>query len=236
MRPIRLFALLFALLAISAVPAAAQSQAINGTIEGTVKDAQGGLLPGVTVTITNTDTGTTRVVVTNGQGLYRAPLLQLGAHKISAELSGFGKFEQTGLQLAAGQTLVLNMTLKVGGVTAVIPSMVYMSRKSILVTVQPSATVTVSSAKPLPIAADSTSGDDDSSGDGEAGSSEGSPGSLLGAALLVAVVILSTSSLALLKSMTPRTAIRARMTRPMMPAIRQPLPSPLLPVLAGGVP
>lgn len=120
MRPIRLFALLFALLAISAVPAAAQSQAINGTIEGTVKDAQGGLLPGVTVTITNTDTGTTRVVVTNGQGLYRAPLLQLGAHKISAELSGFGKFEQTGLQLAAGQTLVLNMSLKVGGVTAVV--------------------------------------------------------------------------------------------------------------------
>jgi hypothetical protein len=58
--------------------------------------------------------------LTNGQGLYRAPLLQLGAHKISAELSGFGKFEQTGLQLAAGQTLVLNMSLKVGGVTAVV--------------------------------------------------------------------------------------------------------------------
>jgi len=36
---------------------AGQSTAINGTIEGTVKDEQGALLPGVTVTVTNIDTG-----------------------------------------------------------------------------------------------------------------------------------------------------------------------------------
>ena len=38
----------------------AQSQAINGTIEGTVADSSGGILPGVTVTITNIDTGAER--------------------------------------------------------------------------------------------------------------------------------------------------------------------------------
>jgi hypothetical protein len=41
----------------------AQSTAINGTIEGTVTDVQGALLPGVTVTVTNIDTGDARVVV-----------------------------------------------------------------------------------------------------------------------------------------------------------------------------
>jgi hypothetical protein len=56
----------------------AQSQSINGTIEGTVRDNSGGVLPGVSVTVTNADTGTSRTVVTNESGLYRAPLLPLG--------------------------------------------------------------------------------------------------------------------------------------------------------------
>ena len=61
-----------------AVPAFGQSQAINGTIEGTIVDAQGGVLPGVTVTVTNIDSGDKRSVITNESGLYRAPLLPLG--------------------------------------------------------------------------------------------------------------------------------------------------------------
>ena len=52
-----------ALLVLAAGAARAQSQAANGTIEGTIKDASGGLLPGVTVTVHNTDTGAERVVV-----------------------------------------------------------------------------------------------------------------------------------------------------------------------------
>jgi len=95
----------------------AQSQAINGTIEGTVKDASGAVLPGVTVTVLNTDTGTQRVVVTNESGLFRAPLLPLGRFTVTAELSGFSKYEQTGIGLVAGQSVVLNIALKVGGLT-----------------------------------------------------------------------------------------------------------------------
>lgn len=97
-----------------AAPAAAQSTAINGTIEGTVQDDQGGVLPGVTVTVTNIDTGDSRAVVTNESGLYRAPLLSLGAYRVSAELQGFKKFEQTGITLRAGQTAVINVRLSVG--------------------------------------------------------------------------------------------------------------------------
>lgn len=110
----RTLALWVVALSVWAGPAFGQSQAINGTIEGTVKDAQGGVLPGVTVTITNTDTGTQRVVVTNEAGLYRAPLLSLGSYKVLFEIANFSKRERAGLTLVAGQIVVVNETLSVG--------------------------------------------------------------------------------------------------------------------------
>jgi hypothetical protein len=100
--------------------AAGQSTAINGTIEGTVKDEQGALLPGVTVTVVNLDTGDQRVVVTNESGLYRAPLLSLGTYRVIAELQGFKKFEQTGVSLRAGQTAVIDVALSVGALAETI--------------------------------------------------------------------------------------------------------------------
>ncbi len=95
----------------------AQSQAINGTIEGTITDQSGAALPGVSVTVTNVDTGDSRVVVSNDAGVYRAPLLPLGRYRVSAELSGFRKFEQQGLTLSAGQSAVINISLSVGNMT-----------------------------------------------------------------------------------------------------------------------
>ena len=113
--PARLLPLLVVALVLPAV-AGAQSAAINGTIEGNVLDVSGAVLPGVTVTITNTDTGTQRVVVTNDRGVYRAPLLPLGNYRLVVEIPGFKTFEQTGLHLSAGQTAVVNITLAVGSV------------------------------------------------------------------------------------------------------------------------
>jgi hypothetical protein len=98
----------------------AQSQAINGSIEGTIVDDQGAVLPGVTVTVTNLDTGDTRVVVSNESGLYRAPLLPLGSYRVNAELQGFKRFEQTGVTLTAGRTAVIDVTLSVGTVSETI--------------------------------------------------------------------------------------------------------------------
>ena len=112
--------LALALLVAAASTAAAQSTAINGSIEGIVSDESGGALPGVTVTITNLDTGDTRVVVTNESGLYRAPLLSLGRYKIEAELPGFKKLEQTGINISAGQTAVISMKLGVGAISETI--------------------------------------------------------------------------------------------------------------------
>jgi hypothetical protein len=102
------------LLIAAAVPALAQSQAANGAIEGTVRDNSGGVLPGVTVALVNIDTGTQRIVVTNESGLYRAVLLPLGTYRLTAELAGFKKYEQAGIELNAGKTAEINVTLSVG--------------------------------------------------------------------------------------------------------------------------
>jgi len=97
--------------------AGAQGQAINGTIEGTVTDESGGVLPGVLVTVTNIDTGDTRSVITNDAGVYRALLLPLGGYRVTAELQGFKKYDQTGISLSAGQAAVVDVKLAVGAVT-----------------------------------------------------------------------------------------------------------------------
>ena len=97
-----------------------QSQAANGSIEGTVTDISAGVLPGVTVTITNIETGTERSATTNTDGRYRALLLPLGRYRVVAELPGFKKFDQSGIVLQAGQTDVINVTLEVGAVSEAI--------------------------------------------------------------------------------------------------------------------
>src|SRR5688572_12323786 len=114
MRLARLLPLLTAALLAVASPVFSQSQAINGSIEGTVKDPSGAVLPGVSVTLRNIDTGAERVVVTNNDGVFRAPLLPLGVFKLSASLQGFKAYEQTGIEVRAGSSIVLNLTMDVG--------------------------------------------------------------------------------------------------------------------------
>jgi len=84
-----------------------------GTISGTVTDASHAVLPGVTVTVTNVDTGAPHVYTTNGDGLYVAPFLQPGHYKVTATGGGFGAVEATGLTLQVGQTLSIDLTMAV---------------------------------------------------------------------------------------------------------------------------
>ncbi len=81
------------------VPAFAQLD--RGTISGTIKDAQGGVVPGVTVTVTSAATQQQRSTVTDGSGFYTFPNLQPGRYDVSAELQGFKKATRTGVQLDA---------------------------------------------------------------------------------------------------------------------------------------
>lgn len=94
----------------------AQSQALNGQIEGTVTDANGAALPNVSITITNIETGTTRIVTSDEGGVYRAPLLPLGTYRISVETANFKRLVREGITLATGQTATIALILEPGGV------------------------------------------------------------------------------------------------------------------------
>jgi hypothetical protein len=98
----------------------AQSTAINGTIEGVARDATGAVLPGVTIVVTNVDTGAQRALTTGADGGFRALLLPLGTYTVRAEMQGFKAAERTGVKLSAGQTATLNFTLEVGGLQEVV--------------------------------------------------------------------------------------------------------------------
>ena len=65
------------------------AQMTTGTLLGTVQDETGGVMPGVSVTLVNLDTGITRTVLTDDEGRYRATNLSLGNYELMAELVGF---------------------------------------------------------------------------------------------------------------------------------------------------
>jgi outer membrane receptor protein involved in Fe transport len=101
----------FALAVWTLCGAAASAQTVTGTVQGTVTDTSGGVLPGVTVTITQVDTGAERALVTNGRGFYSAPFLQIGPYRVTAALTGFGTVTRTGIQLSLNDTRVVDFKL-----------------------------------------------------------------------------------------------------------------------------
>ncbi len=98
-------------------PAAAQS--FQGGMRGAVKDAQG-VIPGVTVTLTNDATGTTRDTMSNESGEYSFPALDPSTYSIKAGIQGFKTFERRGIRVGAQQFITLDITLEVGTVSETI--------------------------------------------------------------------------------------------------------------------
>src|SRR2546425_7786858 len=90
------------------------AQTTNATLGGTVSDATRALIPGVTVTATNTQTGIVSTAVTNETGAYNFPSLQTGIYKVTAELAGFQTQTYNEVTLGVSQQVRLNFTLQVG--------------------------------------------------------------------------------------------------------------------------
>ena len=88
----------------------------QGTAEigGRVTDEQNGALPGVTVVLTNEDSGVFREVTSGGDGSYFASQLTPGRYRIAAKLACFKSFDRRGLVLEVGKTLTINVTLPIG--------------------------------------------------------------------------------------------------------------------------
>src|ERR1051325_667164 len=104
-----LYCTLILLLTVSAAWAQATAQ-----MSGTVRDESGGVLPGVTVTVTQTNTGLVRTVVTDETGGYLLTNLPVGPYRLEVALQGFKTYVQTGSVLQVGGTPTINAVLGVG--------------------------------------------------------------------------------------------------------------------------
>lgn len=92
-----------------------QAQLSTATVLGNVTDSTGAGIPNAKVTLTQTETGFTRTVISKADGSYRADFLPVGPYKTSASAEGFKTLQQSGLTLTVTQEAQLNLTLQPGG-------------------------------------------------------------------------------------------------------------------------
>ena len=114
-RVLRIGGLVALLVALAAVPAAAQGGGASqtGAIQGRVTDTSGAVLPGVTVTISSPALLGVQTAVTNEQGIYRFPAVPPGVYTVRYELPGFNTLVREGIQISLGFTATLNVELSV---------------------------------------------------------------------------------------------------------------------------
>ncbi|HKP68133.1 MAG TPA: carboxypeptidase regulatory-like domain-containing protein [Pyrinomonadaceae bacterium] len=111
MRKLRL--LFFAFLLVPLIDAAAQDP--FGSIEGTVKDPQGAVVQGATVTVRNIATNASRTVVTNDSGQYRILQLQPGNYEVKVAATNFKQSILESIQVQVGQIAAADVSLELGG-------------------------------------------------------------------------------------------------------------------------
>jgi Carboxypeptidase regulatory-like domain len=90
------------------------AQLSTAQLSGRVTDESGAVLPGVTVTATQTDTGLSRSDVTDSNGSYVLPSLPTGPYRLEVSLTGFRTYVQTGIVLQVAAAPVINAVLSVG--------------------------------------------------------------------------------------------------------------------------
>src|SRR5919106_579541 len=94
--------------------AVASAQLSTAQLSGRVTDESGAVLPGATITVTQTDTGFTRTDVTDGDGAYVLSNLPPGPYRLEVMLQGFRTYVQTGIVLQVSAAPVINAALGVG--------------------------------------------------------------------------------------------------------------------------
>ena len=92
-----------------------QAQTTSASVSGTVQDQQGGMLPGVTVTLTSRTQGNAQTSVTDADGRFIFNIVRPDTYTLSAALQGFKTFEQTNVVVNANDRITipaLNMPLR----------------------------------------------------------------------------------------------------------------------------
>src|SRR5687768_14135587 len=100
-------------LALTSTTAFAQGST-TATVRGTVQDPSGGVLPGATVTVTNTGTKGVQTAVSDDRGGYLLAGLFPGTYDLKVELSGFKTYEQKGLTLSPSDNRGIDVRLEIG--------------------------------------------------------------------------------------------------------------------------
>lgn len=96
---------------------AALAQGDNGKISGTVKDQDGAIVPGASVTVINDRTGDERSATTNTDGMFSVTALRASTYTVTATATGLGT-KVLAVEVNVGQEVNLNLTMKVVDLTA----------------------------------------------------------------------------------------------------------------------
>jgi hypothetical protein len=98
-------------------PCGAKAQEFRATISGTVSDPTGAVIPGASVVVQETQTGTINRTTSDNAGQYVVPFLLPGEYTITATKKGFETYERTGIKLQAQEHPIVNLALPVGNAT-----------------------------------------------------------------------------------------------------------------------
>jgi hypothetical protein len=88
----------------------------TSTLSGVAVDTSGAVLPGADVTIRHAATGFTQSAVTNAEGAFSFPGLNIGTYSVTVKLSGFKTFVSNDVVLTSGAGASVRATLEIGGV------------------------------------------------------------------------------------------------------------------------
>src|SRR5262245_22672446 len=108
---------LYAALLTLLLAAFVSGQSDRGVITGSVIDSSGAAVTGATVTIINTGTNIGSTIVTNSEGRFTAPALQVGSYKIKFEKPGFKTVVRDNVAVGVGGTVAADAMMEVGEVT-----------------------------------------------------------------------------------------------------------------------
>src|SRR5260370_27183482 len=91
----------------------------SGDIRGSVTDSSGAMIPGVTVSVTNNDTGVINRFVTNNDGIYDTNSILPGSYTVAFSKTGFTSFKRGPIPLQVG-IVTVDAVLKVGSASEVV--------------------------------------------------------------------------------------------------------------------
>ena len=92
------------------------AQSVQGTLSGDIKDKQGALVAGATVTLTNLTEGVVRTTVSNASGSFQFVDAKAATYTVEIARDGFERWTTTDVVLAARQQLHLSVTMRLGNV------------------------------------------------------------------------------------------------------------------------